>query len=180
MNFKFLHLANPYRGTAHLSKCLDVHVGLSTKYKENFDFKFRVRKLAALAFIPVADLITTYEALADTFEDDELQLLVYFESTWIGAVVAGRRGRRSPPLFPHEIWNVVGRHHTGSSCTTNSLEAFHHAFNSLLTCQHPSIWILLKSLQREQALTNTLACITRGDIKEPSALQRQRNTKIRR
>jgi len=62
-----------------------------------------------------------------------------------GAVVAGRRGRRSPPLFPHEIWNVVGRHHTGSSRTTNSLEAFQHAFNSLLTCQHPSIWILLKS-----------------------------------
>ena len=36
------------------------------------------------------ELITVYEALADTLEDDELELISYFEATWIGGVV-GRR-----------------------------------------------------------------------------------------
>ena len=49
--------------------------------------RFRVKKLSALAFIPVEDLITVYEALADTFEEDELELISYFEATWIGGVV---------------------------------------------------------------------------------------------
>ena len=97
-----------------MPRCPREEVGPVYEVQGELRLQARVRKLAALAFIPVADLITTYEALADTFEDDELQLLVYFESTWIGAEVAGRRGRRSPPLFAHEIWNVVGRHHTGS------------------------------------------------------------------
>ena len=42
--------------------------------------RFRVKKLSALAFIPVEDLITVYEALADTFEEDELELMSYFEA----------------------------------------------------------------------------------------------------
>ena len=37
--------------------------------------RFRVKKLSALAFIPVEDLIMVYEALADTFEEDELELI---------------------------------------------------------------------------------------------------------
>ena len=32
---------------------------------------------------------------ADTFEEDKLELISYFEATWIGGVV-GRRQRRTP------------------------------------------------------------------------------------
>ena len=78
-----------------------------------------------------------------------------------------------------EMWNVVGRYQTGSNRTTNALEFFHHSFGALLTCQRPCIWILLKSFQREQALTdNTLTHISRGDIKQISAKERRRNTRI--
>ena len=65
---------------------------ISSNYK---GIRFRVKKLSALAFIPVEDLITVYEALADTFEEDELELISYFEATWIGGVV-GRKQRRTP------------------------------------------------------------------------------------
>lgn len=165
----------------HLCKRLDFHVkklGLSAKYQADIDFKLRVKKLAALAFLPVADVVAAYEALADEFEDDELPLLAYFEPTWIGSPV-GRRGRRTPPIFPLSMWNVVGRHFTGTTRTTNALESFHHAINSLLTCKHPTIWVLLKALHRQQALTNnTLAQIARGETKRLVAAQKARNARI--
>ena len=52
-----------------------------TKYQNDPDFKLRVKKLAALAFLPLADVIDAFEVLADTFEDDEISLLGYFEPT---------------------------------------------------------------------------------------------------
>ncbi|QQP40663.1 Uncharacterized protein FKW44_014788, partial [Caligus rogercresseyi] len=84
----------------HMSKRLDVHVkqiGLMGKYKADIDFRLRVKKLAALAFLPLPDVIPSYQALATTFLEDELHLLAYFEATWIGQQVAGQR---LPPSFP--------------------------------------------------------------------------------
>ena len=139
-----------------------------------------MKKLSALAVIPVEDLITANEALADTFEEDVLELISYFEATWIGGVV-GRKQRRTPARFPAAMWNFVGRHFTGSTRTTNALEEFHHSFTSLVACQHPSIWVLLKSLQRQQALTdNMLSHIAQGEIKLPGTTtsERARNARI--
>ena len=39
------------------------------------EFRLRVKKLAALSFVPVADLVPVYESLATTFLADELALL---------------------------------------------------------------------------------------------------------
>ena len=61
----------------HLSKRLDYHVkilGLMQKYKDDTDFRIRVKKLAALAFIPVADVIPAFESLSTHFLQDELPL----------------------------------------------------------------------------------------------------------
>ena len=163
----------------HLSKRLDYHVkqlGLTRKYTNDTSFRIRVKKLAALAFIPVADLLPTFESLSMTFLVDELPLLHYFEATWIGLPVGGRR---LDPTFPHHMWNVHGRHSTGSSRTTNSLEAFHHSFNALVACQHPTIWKLLQSLEKQQNMTvNTINRIMRGDTFKPSAKEKTRNARI--
>ena len=86
----------------HLCKRLDFQVkrfGLMTKYQMDDEFKLRVKMLAALAFVPVSDVISTYESLAVTFLDDELPLLSYFELTWIGQEV-GETGRWLPLCFP--------------------------------------------------------------------------------
>ena len=163
----------------HLSKRLDYHVkqlGLTRKYTNDTSFRIRVKKLAALAFIPVADLLPTFESLSTTFLVDELPLLHYFEATWIGLPVGGQR---LDPTFPHHMWNVHGRHSTGSSRTTNSLEAFHHSFNALVACQHPTIWKLLQSLEKQQNMTvNTINRIMRGDTFKPSAKEKTRNARI--
>ena len=54
------------------------------KYRQDDAFKLRVKKLAALAFIQVSDLVATFESLPTSFLNDELRLLAYFENTWIG------------------------------------------------------------------------------------------------
>ena len=161
---------------------LDYHVkqlGLMNKYQNDPGFKLRVKKLAAFAFPPLADVIDAFGVLADTFEDDELPLLGYFEPTWIGVTVGRRSGRRTAPIYPLAMWNVHGRHFTGKTRTTNALESFHHAFYSLLSCKHPTIWVLLKALHRQQALTdNTLVHIARGEQKPVTAKQTTRNARI--
>ena len=151
-------------------------LGLLRKYTSDLDFKVRVKKLAALAFVPLLDIIPAYESLSTTFLPDELPIFHYFESMWIGLTVGGRR---MAPAFPHVMWNVHDRYTDGASRTTNALEAFHHSFNSLISCQHPSIWTLLTSLEKQQALTtNTINEITRGTSFVHSAKERKRNERI--
>ena len=117
-----------------------------------------------------------YESLATTFLDDELRLLSYFETTWIGAPAGGRR---LPPLFPHHMWNVLDRSSTGASRTTNALEAYHHTFNSLLACQKPTIWKLLPSLQAQQNLSrSTMLKIDDGATYTPAPKEQKRNKRI--
>ena len=52
------------------------------------------------------DVVIACEDLADSFEDDELPVLAYFESTWIGSII-GRRGRRSLPQFVEDMATVL-------------------------------------------------------------------------
>ena len=128
-----------------LCKRLDFQVkelGLVPNYRQDYAYKLRVKKLAALAFI--LRLGGNLRVPLNLFINVELRLLAYFENTWIGQSVGERRLHRS---FPHHTWNVRDISGTGSSRTTNDLEAFHHNFNSLLTCQHPIIWKLLESQQ---------------------------------
>ena len=80
----------------------------------------RVKKLAALAFVPVADVVACFQSLATIILADELPLLAYFEGTWIGQSVGGRI---PPSTFPHHMWNVLDRSAAGSTRTANSLEA---------------------------------------------------------
>ena len=105
--------------------------------------------------------MSVYEELPDRFEDDELPVIAYFESKWIGNGI-GRWGRRSLPYFPLKMWNVVGRHDQGTIRTNNAIEAFNDKFSSLLSCHHSSVRTLIKF---DEALReNTLAHISRGDM----------------
>ena len=127
-------------------------LGLMFKYTDNVAFRIRVKCLAALAFLPVTNVIPAFKSLAITFLNVELPLLSYFETTWIGQPDGGRR---LAPIFPHHMWNVLDRASTGSTRTTNSFEAFHHTFNALVSCQHPTVWpfILEKQISSYELLS---------------------------
>lgn len=58
--------------------------GMATKYREDESFRLNVKKLIALAFVPVGDVIKAFDIVAELFDDDADDLLNYFEKTWVG------------------------------------------------------------------------------------------------
>ena len=50
-------------------------LGLMPKYTADQDFRLRVKKLSALAFVPVSDVVAVFESLATTFFIDELPIV---------------------------------------------------------------------------------------------------------
>ncbi|CAF3311342.1 unnamed protein product [Rotaria socialis] len=68
-------------------------MGLSTKYHEDENFRLNVKKLIALAFLPVPNVIADFYQIAGEFDDDSDDLLNYFEKPWIVAHQPKGRGR---------------------------------------------------------------------------------------
>ena len=65
--------------------------GLSKKYQEDDDFRSNIKKLIALAYLPLDDIIKGFDLVAAEFDDDADDFLDYFEKTWIGE--PKRRGK---------------------------------------------------------------------------------------
>ena len=95
----------------HLCKSIFRRVqanGLQQEYLDDDNFRTNIRMIAALAFVPTADIIQSFDALAQHCVGNEQPILDYFENNYIGEF---RRGRRRPPRFPHAMWNI----HTSTS-----------------------------------------------------------------
>jgi len=133
--------------------------GLTTKYIEDVNFALQVRKLIALAFIPIDKVVNYFEVLleSDFYMENEnmlTPLITYFETTWIG--ILDRRGRRRQPQYPIEIWNCSERLESDLPRTNNSIEGWHNAFSALINCKKPVIWKFISALQRDESLTKVI------------------------
>lgn len=145
----------------HLSQCIYRKVqalGLSNDYVNDENLRLQVKILPALAFVPINDVIDAFEELQ---LDNRLTALVdYFEDTFIGRE---RRRRRAAPLFPIQMWNVHDKVEEGLPKTNNSVEGWHRAFNRLVAGDHPSPFVLVDVIRREQNHTeNQLAQLEAG------------------
>ena len=72
------------------------NLGLSAKFGADGDFKLRVKKLSALAFLPVELAVRGFEQLEEERQEGEMELLAYFEATYIGRRDPAERRRPSP------------------------------------------------------------------------------------
>ncbi|CAF1143074.1 unnamed protein product, partial [Brachionus calyciflorus] len=86
-------------------------LGFQSDYNEKSETRLFFKQIAALAFVPIVDLIYTY----DLFRKDESNqaflkiynnFVKYFEATYIGELKRGKGGGRKHPRFKQEIWNV--------------------------------------------------------------------------
>ena len=92
----------------HLSKAVYgkvTDIGLKVKYDTDADFALLVRMLAALAFVPPEEVADAFPEVALRLPE-ALELVEYFESTYVGRNVAGRY---RPPRFPPSEWSQYGR-----------------------------------------------------------------------
>ena len=65
--------------------------GLSNKCQEDETLRFNVKKLIALTFLLLSDVVTGFDLVAAVFDDDADDFIDYFEKTWIGELT--RRGK---------------------------------------------------------------------------------------
>src|SRR6218665_2491181 len=153
--------AQQHRCFFHMSQCRPIWrriqqtPALQERYTSDSDFAVSVRTLAALAFIPLPDIVQSFEELIDSpfFQQNEevlRDLVNYFEDTWIGR--PNRRGGRAEPLFPHALWNCVDAVHADLPKTNNAVEGWHRGFSELLGSNHPSILKFISALQKEQSM----------------------------
>ena len=63
---------------------------------------FECKKLIALAFVPVSDVIEGFDVVADEFDDDAEDMLGYFEKTWIG-----EPKKRDKLLIHQSFFNIL-------------------------------------------------------------------------
>lgn len=136
--------------------------GLSTKYKEDECFRLNVKKLIALAYVPLDDIITGYDLIVEQFDDDADDFLEYFEKTWIGE--RKRRGSftffkrllinllfleagRKKPLFDHKLWNIHDRVVTATPRSNNSVEVWHNSFANRVAIVHPNVVKLTEKIR---------------------------------
>lgn len=113
--------------------------------------------------MPVADVVNAFESLVDTMPNVEhvAEVVTYFKHTYVrGKRMVGRGQNYAPPLFPHDIWNQHAAAAEGIARTNNSCEGWHHGIQSLLQCNHPTMWRFIEGLKQDSAvqLASYLQC----------------------
>jgi len=153
----------------HLGQCLwrkvqEFH--LADHYRTNEDIRMRVKMLLALSFVPVDDVLTAFDSLADNSPPEMNTLVEYWEDTYVGPQ---RRHRRADPRFAISMWNVRERTTLGLPRTNNSVEAWHRAFQQTLDCHHPSVYKLVDQFRKEQDSVEIAMARFNSGFRQPEA-----------
>ena len=118
----------------------------------------------SLAFLPCDQVLEGMEYLQSVCPEELVDLLTYFNTNYVSgsfkklqvpaAIGDDRvllRMRKVPPLFSVDIRNVHDITLKGGHRTNNSCEAWNHGFHQMIGHDHPSIWVAIKSLKKDQA-----------------------------
>ena len=142
--------------------------GRADVYRNDDLFRTNVKMIGAIAFVPIVDVVETFERLANHCRQNEQVILDYFETNYIGEL---RCGRRRPPLFEHDLWSVYDRVLNNRPRTTNAVEGWHNAFSQSLGQSHANVWTFIDCLKREDAMTRLT--ITQIQAEFPAPLQKR-------
>ena len=131
------------------------NVGLREKYVSEENVRTLIKMMTCTAFLPTNDVIRGFEAIRNLENYDECLDVVfdYFEDNYLGRPMTNNRRRR--PKFPLSWWNVFNRVQMDLPRTNNSVEGWHTAFQGSLSGSHPTIWLLIEALRREESLQRT-------------------------
>ena len=128
----------------HFTQCIWRRVQQShliTSFRDDDVVRSLVRRLMAVAFLPIVAIRPSFVSLqqeAETLNNANCnELLDYFQGTWLNG------------QFPLQLWNV----HNRSTRTNNHIEGWHSKLNKSCRKLHPSVHELVTVLQVEQGET---------------------------
>ncbi|XP_071943684.1 uncharacterized protein [Antedon mediterranea] len=152
--------------------------GLSIHYRENQEFRIQSRMIGAIAFAPEEDTDECFQALVNIAQPELLPILNYFEDTYIGRPQRNHDVRQAPRFSP-EMWNVHHDTLAGGMRTTNHVEGWHHRFQVGIGADHPTFWMFLDCLKREQAMNEVLIGQAQAGAPPPAQRRAYRQTNQR-
>jgi hypothetical protein len=141
-------------------------LGLVNLYSTDDEFRLFCGKLDALAFLPLADIYNGMAHLKHIMPESASKLVEYFDETYVSGTVrrrplksglVGFRLRRRQPKFPPSSWNCHDTTLNGDPRTNNICEGWNNGFAHLVDQNHPSIWKLIESLQKDAARVHITA-----------------------
>jgi hypothetical protein len=119
----------------HYGQCIWKNVnlnGFKTKYSKDESFKMFVKKLIALAVVPIEYVIEACNLIKDKLPSNGLtaarKIFAYFQRTWLNG------------NFPIDLWNHSS---TTGPRTNNHVEGFHNKFNKYIKSPHPHLYKLI-------------------------------------
>jgi hypothetical protein len=150
--------------------------------------------LDALAFLPVSDIPDAMEHLRQTVPDGFDNLLTYFDSYYVSETSRSIRClpsasqpssqrvriRRVPPQFPLPTWNVYEATLVNGPRTNNETEAWNHAFAQQVGHSHPSLFMLIDNMRKDNALViAALEAESRGEPPKKRIKKASRDLQMR-
>ena len=123
--------------------------------RDSEEVKLFCGMLDGLTFLPVGDVPAGLAELKEDIPEGLERHVDYFDATYISGTYRSVqrqpgpdgtvpiRVRKTPPLFPPELWNVNIQTMSGGSRTNNLCEAWNRGFHSLVGTSQPTIWIAL-------------------------------------
>ena len=127
-------------------------LGMRKKYNTNKDFQLTIKSFPFLAFLPVEQVLPTFEELCQKYEVPSAFSL-YFETTYIRSFNKATR-KIAPPKYPISLWNDRSRV-SNDLPKANACEGFNNTLRSSITATHPNIWKFLRSMKEEVCLSET-------------------------
>ena len=127
-------------------------LGLQNRYKEDEHFAHKVHMLAALAFVPLPDVIDAFKSVADESPHDAQEVIDYFEDTYIGRLRPSGHSRAL--FFDLALWNMCDQTTGDLPRTNNDIEGWHRRFQANVGAYHPNFWKFIDILKQEQNLNH--------------------------
>ena len=172
-------------------------VGLISFYNKSIEVQIFFRKLWALAFVPVDDVIEVYEQLEkETPEMDEEaegqsdaavdfngkvdKYLNYFQRTWVGPIKKRSKGR-GKPYFPLVLWNKREEALNREELTSNSSESWNSVSKPCLPMK-PNLYGVMEAFRKEDSLARAKvieAASGRYVDPNPARTERYQQRKVR-
>ena len=129
--------------------------GLQVAYQDQTDRSVEVfvHMILALAFVPVADVRSTFLKLRQECSPNLLPLMDYFDKTYVRGRPARGRRHGVPPRYSPEVWNQYAAACNKSHRTNNASEGWRNRFRLVVGKHHPDLYFALMEFKKEQADT---------------------------
>ncbi|XP_037503109.2 multidrug resistance protein mrp-7, partial [Rhipicephalus sanguineus] len=146
-------------------------LGLVTLYRQDQEFRTFMGMLDALAFLPLDDVEDGMTALKGLMPEAGREVLEYFDETYVSGTYRRVqradnivRLRRTPPTYPHAMWNVYSATLDGGHRTNHHAEAWNRRLGSIVGHSRPTVWRAIDALRSEEATVTMKMAQSRGSV----------------